>query len=64
VQERIFRPFFTTKSSGTGLGLSLCHKIVTAHGGNITALREGDTTVFRVVLPRAAAAPSRMEVAE
>lgn len=64
VQERIFRPFFTTKSSGTGLGLSLCHKIVTAHGGNITALREGDTTVFKVVLPRAAAAPSRMEVAE
>ncbi len=66
-QARIFRPFFTTKSSGTGLGLSLCHKIVTAHGGDITALRDQDITVFRVVLPRSHAADSpldRMEVAE
>ncbi len=66
-QDRIFRPFFTTKSSGTGLGLSLCHKIITAHGGDITAVRSQDTTVFRVVLPHAAAdgrGLGRMEVAE
>ncbi len=66
-QARIFRPFFTTKSSGTGLGLSLCHKIVTAHGGDITAVRDGDITVFRVHLPRSAAGGPgliRMEVAE
>ncbi len=66
VRDRIFRPFFTTKSSGTGLGLSLCHKIVTAHGGDITASREDDRTVFQVLLPRQArgGAPSRLEVAE
>ena len=33
--EKIFRPFFTTKNSGTGLGLSLAHRIVDAHDGKI-----------------------------
>ena len=49
---KIFRPFFTTKSSGTGLGLSISQKIITAHGGQITAKREQEHTVFRVLLPR------------
>ncbi|MGH9518006.1 MAG: two-component system sensor histidine kinase NtrB, partial [Terriglobales bacterium] len=35
VAEKIFIPFFTTKASGTGLGLSMVHKIVTAHQGSI-----------------------------
>ena len=58
-RARIFRPFFTTKSSGTGLGLSICHKIVSAHGGEITADRERDETVFRVLLPAFAATTNR-----
>jgi signal transduction histidine kinase len=49
---RIFRPFFTTKSSGTGLGLSISQKIISAHGGQIAVKREGERTVFRVLLPR------------
>ncbi len=53
---RIFRPFYTTKSSGTGLGLAVSHKIVTAHGGEIAVDRDGGETVFRVVLPRRAGA--------
>lgn len=49
--EALFRPFFTTKSAGTGLGLPLCRKIVEAHGGAIRARRDGSETVFEVFLP-------------
>ncbi|MFZ0612971.1 MAG: ATP-binding protein [Desulfobacterales bacterium] len=37
--EKIFNPFYTTKDSGTGLGLSLAHRIVEAHGGNAWVCR-------------------------
>jgi two-component system sensor histidine kinase HydH len=34
-QDRVFDPYFTTKSDGTGLGLAIVHKIIEAHNGEI-----------------------------
>ena len=37
VASQIFEPFFTTKQKGTGLGMAIVHRIMTAHGGSIAA---------------------------
>ncbi len=37
IAERLFHPFISTKASGMGLGLSICHTIINAHGGKIGA---------------------------
>ena len=49
VLDKIFVPFFTTKTGGSGIGLSLCRQILIAHGGNITMESEPDKGT-RVVL--------------
>jgi signal transduction histidine kinase len=52
VQERIFVPFFTTKQSGTGIGLPLAQKIVHAHGGVLDMNSEvGIGTEFIIKIP-------------
>jgi len=51
-RESIVNPFFTTKSSGVGLGLAIVSKIVDEHGGEITVESEpGAGSVFHVLLP-------------
>jgi two-component system, sensor histidine kinase and response regulator len=55
VRSRLFQPFVTTKSSGMGVGLSICYAIIEAHGGQLWA-EDGAAggTVFRFTLPRPA----------
>lgn len=53
VINRIFVPFFTTKTEGSGIGLALCRQIIVMHGGNISAESEyGKGTTFRIYLPQ------------
>jgi len=50
--NRIFHPFFTTKSSGTGLGLAVVHRIADAHDGSVRAKnRSGGGADFCLTLP-------------
>ncbi len=50
--NRIFDPYFTTKSQGTGLGLAIVHKIIEAHNGTVKVrTTPGKGSVFSIILP-------------
>jgi PAS domain S-box-containing protein len=50
--ERVFEAFYTTKTSGVGMGLSICRSIIDAHGGRLWAeAAEPHTAIFQFTLP-------------
>src|SRR4029077_10579296 len=52
--ERVFDTFYTTKSKGMGMGLSICRSIIDGHGGKLwAAANKPRGTVFQFTLPRA-----------
>jgi two-component system sensor histidine kinase DctS len=55
VARQLFTPFFTTKTEGMGLGLSLCRTVVEQHGGYLDFVPNTPSgTVFRFTLPAVA----------
>jgi len=50
--ENVFHPFFTSKATGTGLGLPICNQIISIHNGHISlGKNEEDGMTFNIYLP-------------
>ena len=50
---KVFDPFFTKRAEGTGLGLTIVHRIIDEHDGHIEVVSDSGGTVFTVTLPAA-----------
>jgi two-component system sensor histidine kinase HydH len=62
VLPKLFRPFFTTKAHGTGLGLAVVQKIIVQHGGHVEARNRGEGgAAFIVSLPVCRSVPEAVE---
>lgn len=60
--DNLFRPFFTTKTNGTGLGLATVKKLVELHGGQVTAANTpGGGAVFTVEIPYVEGGPDEAQ---
>jgi len=52
IQGKVFEPYFTTRETGSGLGLTVVYKIVREHGGDLHMdSSPGSGTTFRISLP-------------
>jgi len=64
VKARLFQPFVSTKKTGMGIGLSICHKIIMAHNGRLWAEpNPSGGTIFHLTLPVAAEASENRTLA-
>ena len=64
LRERIFYPFFTTRESGSGVGLALAQKLVAAHGGSLLLEKATGGACFAIHLPLRSDPPSLAEAAQ
>ena len=64
VQQRLFEPMFTTKQSGSGLGLVIAHDIIAEHHGRIELVPGSTGAVFVLTLPAAKVAETVNEYVE